>query len=141
MKTNTFENLEKLCRGKKIVCERRGKKIELTTPCGGTTAECDSLAEAFDTYHTDPAFDKLPMHVFGPRHAPPVVAPELYEYTFRNEGRICYTCTARSLTEACEMMTVRNEIPFTPVNSFHFCGTVLVNKDYIFGVRWDTVFP
>lgn len=61
MKTNTFSHLENLCAGKRIVCERRGKVIELTTPCGGTTAECDSVAEALDTVATDPTFSKLPI--------------------------------------------------------------------------------
>lgn len=60
MKTNTYAHLEKLCAAKRIVCERRGKKIELTTPDGGTTAECETVAEALDTFRNDPAFAALP---------------------------------------------------------------------------------
>lgn len=66
MKTNTFKHLENLCAVKGIVCERRGRKIELTTPGGGTTAECESLAEALDTYRTDPAFSTLPVRIQAP---------------------------------------------------------------------------
>jgi hypothetical protein len=60
-RTNTFEHLESLCHGKGIVCERNGRKIELTTPDGGTTAECDSVSEALDTYRNDATFSKLPI--------------------------------------------------------------------------------
>lgn len=35
MRTDTFEHLQGLCAGKGIVCERRGKKIDMTTPDGG----------------------------------------------------------------------------------------------------------
>lgn len=73
MKTNTFEHLESLCRAKRIVCERRGKRIELTTPDGGTTAECSTVTEALDTVRGDSTFAALPI-VFAPAR------PELYEY-------------------------------------------------------------
>jgi len=72
MKTNTFRHLETLCAGKGIVCEKRGRKIELTTPDGGTTAECDSVAEALDTYRNDSTFSALPIQI---RPAPTPWAP------------------------------------------------------------------
>lgn len=66
MKTNTFEHLENLCRLRRIVCERRhSRKIELTTPDGGTTAECVSVADALNTLHSDTAFSSLPLHLPG----------------------------------------------------------------------------
>ena len=71
MKTNTFRHLETLCAGKGIVCEKRGRKIELTTPDGGTTAECDSVAEALDTYRNDSTFSALPIQIrTAPKPAP-----------------------------------------------------------------------
>jgi hypothetical protein len=77
MKTNTFEHHESLARSKGIVCERRSaRKIELTTPCGGTTAECATVAEALDTLRTDPTFSDLPIKCQKPSAAPvEVVAP------------------------------------------------------------------
>lgn len=63
IRANSFASLEALCSGKRIACERRGKKIELTTPDGGTTAECASLAEAWDTYRNDGAFCHLPIQL------------------------------------------------------------------------------
>lgn len=63
VRANSFASLERLCAGKRIVCERRGKKIELTTPDGSVTAECESLAEAWDTYRNDHAFCNLPIQL------------------------------------------------------------------------------
>lgn len=34
MRTNIFETLQRLCAGRGIVCEQRGKKIDMTTPDG-----------------------------------------------------------------------------------------------------------
>lgn len=73
---NSFARLEALCAAKEIVCERRGKKIELTTPCGGTTAECDSVAEALDTVQRDSTFADLPLKLMN--HA--AAAPRATEY-------------------------------------------------------------
>ncbi len=61
VRADTFEHLQGLCAGKGIICERRGRRIELTTPCGGTTAECSSIGEALDTYRNDPTFSDLPI--------------------------------------------------------------------------------
>jgi hypothetical protein len=61
MRTNTYSHLEALAASKRIVCERTGKRITLTTPDGGTTAECDSVAEALDTLSSDPTFADLPI--------------------------------------------------------------------------------
>lgn len=63
MRSGSFNHLQALCAGKGIVCERNRSKtrIELTTPDGGTTAECESIAEAWDTYKGDPAFANLPI--------------------------------------------------------------------------------
>lgn len=65
MKTNTYDHLENLAASKGVVCERArsGRKIELTTPCGGTTAECDSVTEALDTMRGDPTFSNLPIQI------------------------------------------------------------------------------
>lgn len=65
MRTNTYEHLEGLARAKGVNCERRGKKIELTTPGGGTTAECATVAEALDTMRNDETFSKLPIKMGG----------------------------------------------------------------------------
>jgi hypothetical protein len=71
MKTNTFEHLESLARSKGIICERRSvRKIELTTPCGGTTAECATVSEAFDTLRNDPTFSDLPIKAGSQAPAP-----------------------------------------------------------------------
>lgn len=63
MKTNTYDHLENLAAAKGIVCERRGRKIELTIPSGAVTAECDSVAEALDTMRGDPTFSDLPIKI------------------------------------------------------------------------------
>lgn len=55
-KDGTFKRLQQECWVKGIVCERYGRKIELTTPAGGTTAVCDSVAEGFQTLLYDDAF-------------------------------------------------------------------------------------
>ena len=40
----TFERLLQLCAAKRIVCERvKYNRIELTTPCGGTSAICGAV--------------------------------------------------------------------------------------------------
>lgn len=57
----TFERLQSICASKAIVCERRGRKVELTTPCGGTTAECDGVNDAYATLANDPTFHDLPI--------------------------------------------------------------------------------
>lgn len=56
----TFTTLERLCAAKGIVCERRGRKIELTTPDGSVTAEADTVADAFADYDSEP-FRSLPI--------------------------------------------------------------------------------
>jgi len=61
MRTNTFSHLEGLCRAKRIVCERIHGRIELTTPNGGTTAECNNVAEALDVVRNDSTFCDLPI--------------------------------------------------------------------------------
>lgn len=145
MRTNTFAHLEALCEAKGIVCERRRGRIELTTPNGGTTAECESVAEALDTYRNDDTFSSLPFKLVSRTEQVRRVescksAPELYEYTVHNESGIAYRIQAASLTEACSGLSARHDgVPFTPMNVFSFCGTVLVNRSYIYGVRWDKV--
>lgn len=66
MRANTFSHLEALASSKRIVCERTGKRITLTTPDGGTTAECDSVAEALDTLRSDSTFADLPIVLAKP---------------------------------------------------------------------------
>lgn len=58
-----FANLQTACAAKRVVCERRGRKIEMTTPCGGTAAECETVAEAWDTLINDPTFSGLDSQV------------------------------------------------------------------------------
>lgn len=73
MRTDTFAHLENLCRSKRIVCERNGRKINLITPDGSVNAECESLAEAFDTLKNDNTFAKLPIVLAKPAcDQPPV---------------------------------------------------------------------
>lgn len=57
----TFERLQQACGLRGIVCERTRGKIELTTPNGGTTAECATVREAWDTYEGDTTFSSLPV--------------------------------------------------------------------------------
>lgn len=71
MRTNTFSHLFALADARRIVCERTGKRITLTTPDGGTTAECDSVAEALDTLRSDPTFAALPIVLAKPAPAAP----------------------------------------------------------------------
>jgi len=61
MRTNTFTNLQRQCQIKGVVCERSRGKIEMTTPDGGTTAECLTVAEAMETLHHDSTFASLPI--------------------------------------------------------------------------------
>lgn len=70
MRTDTFAHLENLCRSKRIVCERNGRKINLITPDGSVNAECESLAEAFDTLKNDPTFANLPIVLAKAPEAP-----------------------------------------------------------------------
>ena len=56
-----FEKLESMARQRGIVCERNGRKIELTTPDGGVMAECDTVADAADTIRQDTSFNRLPI--------------------------------------------------------------------------------
>jgi len=95
MRTNTYSHLEALASSKRIVCERTGKRITLTTPDGGTTAECDSVAEALDTLASDPTFSALPIVLAPARPA------ELYEYRLSNHtGETLQECTAECLDDA-----------------------------------------
>lgn len=61
MNKNTFKNLESHCYARGIVCERYGRKIEMTTPDGSTTAECSTVQEGFDTLQNDSTFSSLPI--------------------------------------------------------------------------------
>lgn len=62
MKTITrFQNLVNHCEARGIVCERVKKHIELTTPCGGTTAEVTTILDAWDTVTQDSTFCDLPL--------------------------------------------------------------------------------
>lgn len=56
-----FNRLVSKCNAQGIVCERFGRRIELTTPDGGTTAVCHSVTDAWAEYHNDPAFFALPL--------------------------------------------------------------------------------
>ena len=70
MKTNTFEHLENLCRAKGIVCERYSRnRITLTTPSGGTEAECKTVTEALDCIRHDETFCNLPVILRAPATA------------------------------------------------------------------------
>lgn len=60
MSARTFALLERLCAVKGIFCERRGRKIELTTPDGSVTAEAETVADAFADYDSEP-FRSLPI--------------------------------------------------------------------------------
>lgn len=87
MKTGSFEHLEQWCAAKGIVVQRIGKRIELTTPCGGTTAEETSVRDAWGTVKTDPAFCHLPIQVrrpVAPEPQPVRAAREAYRYRFLN---------------------------------------------------------
>ena len=57
----TFKQLEIACKQKGIVCERTGRTVELTTPDGGTTAECETVGEAVNTFFYDHVFASLPV--------------------------------------------------------------------------------
>lgn len=82
MKPNTFTHLENLCRAKRIVCERYGKRIELTTPDGSVKAECATVAEALDTVQNDSTFFSLPTIASKPA----AEKVETYTYTVRDGG-------------------------------------------------------
>lgn len=56
----TFERLVTACKLRGIICEKSRGKIELTTPNGGTTAECETVREAWETYEGDSTFSSLP---------------------------------------------------------------------------------
>lgn len=63
-RTDTREHLEAIARSKGIACQPgRNRTIELTTPCGGTTATCEGVRDALDTLRSDPAFRDLPIQL------------------------------------------------------------------------------
>lgn len=63
-RADTFSHLEGLAWGRGVVCERySARRIELTTPDGGTSAVCESVAEALDIMRNDSAFCKLPLKI------------------------------------------------------------------------------
>lgn len=129
MRTNTFEHLQGLCAGKGIVCERRGKKINMTTPDGGTTAECESLAEAFDTLRGDPTFSDLPIKL----GKAPVVPMEVYVYEFRGQASVVKTVEAECLDEAIARFGDGYEI------ERYFAGVAFIRHKKTgldFGVTW-----
>lgn len=57
----TFERLVSACGQHGIVCNKSRGRIELTTPNGGTTAECATVREAWDTFENDTTFSSLPV--------------------------------------------------------------------------------
>jgi hypothetical protein len=125
MRTDTFEHLQRLCAGKGIVCERRGKKIELTTPSGGTTAECESVAEAFDTLRGDPTFSELPIKLAKAPKA------DVYVYKFETQAETIKTIEAESLNDAVTEFGDVYEIE----SWFKTCA-VIKGRGMYFGVTW-----
>lgn len=125
MRTDTFEHLQGLCASKGIVCERRGKKIEMTTPNGGTTAECESVAEAFDTLRGDPTFSELPIKL---GKAP---QPDVYVYKFETQAKTVMTIEAESLDEAVTKFGDDYKIEAW----FKTCA-VIKGRGMYFGVTW-----
>lgn len=141
MRTQIYNHLEALCHSKQIVCERRGKKIELTTPCGGTTAVCETVGEAFDVYRTDPAFCNLPLRPVGIKlnvdePAKPARTEE-YLYTFRDHLRIVFSCHAETLDAAAKLFgAFKGDSEAARVEyCFHFTGAVTC-FNFTYGVQW-----
>lgn len=129
MRIDTFEHLQGLCAGKGIVCERRGKKIDMTTPDGGTTAECESVAEAFDTLRGDPTFADLPIKLAKA----PAVPMDVYVYEFRGQASVVKTVEAECLDEAVARFGDGYEI------ESWFSGMATIknkNLGLFFGVTW-----
>lgn len=133
MKTNTFEHLQGLCAGKRIVCERNGRKIDLTTPDGSVSAECESVAEALDVVGHDPAFCKLPivLHAGPAKSSQPA---EQYEYKLSNQNAVINTTRAQTLNEA--LMNFGGG--FEVEGWFHGVAMVKKGKDF-FGVKWQPI--
>jgi len=137
---NTFSHFNGLCDSKRIVCERRGKKISLTTPDGATTAECDSVKDAMDTVRNDPTFANLPIVISQRRPVGEKMAAtkvELYKYTFSNRNNFVFKTHAESLAEALEAFNQGRE-PYKVVREF--VGSVVIEseKGISFGVVWTT---
>lgn len=127
MRTDTFEHLQGLCAGKGIICERRGKKIEMTTSDGGTTAECESVAEAFQELRSDPTFADLPIKLAKA----PVLPKEVYVYTFETQAETVKVIEAESLDEAVCIFGDIYEIE----SWFKSCA-VIKGRGMFFGVTW-----
>lgn len=90
--TQTFANLERLCASKNVCCERRGRAIHITIPSGAVSAECATVAEAFDTMTGDSTFSDLPN-----------IAAESYRYLFFDRNRCIGQVDAETLTNALEL--------------------------------------
>ncbi len=103
MKTNTFTHLEALCAGKGIVCERRGRKIELTTPCGGTCAECDNVRDALDTVRNDDTFAGLPIRMRAAVAEPTPEERERLQRIIRAQDRLRCSDTGNTACAALMM--------------------------------------
>lgn len=142
MKTGSYEHLESYCAGKGIICQRIGKRIKLTTPDGGTTAEETSVRDAWSTVKTDPTFCDLPIQVLRRPPAPQPVRvdqQERYEYRFYNRsGEVLGPrCLAESLDQALrfagfEAWTVDQQFAEMAVIKLISTGATL-------GVKWQRI--
>jgi len=106
-RAGSFYNLQQLCAAKGIVCEYKNSRvIEMTTPRGDTTAECETVREAFDTLRHDDTFAKLPIQQrFLPR--PKFTAKAMLEVRaiLKNDAAGNSKATMTDLDLACEMLT------------------------------------
>lgn len=144
MKTGSYEHLESYCAGKGIICQRIGKRIKLTTPDGGTTAEETSVRDAWSTVKTDPTFADLPIrlacraNVDEPKPVR-VAKPEQYRYTFYNNNGVVAgpAIIAETMNDAADRAGFRE---FTRRLSFAYFGVVIHNPSgAVIGVRWEPV--
>lgn len=101
----TFDRLQSLCACRGIVCERTRGKIELTTPNGGTTAECDTVAEAYDTLNSDTTFSTLPILLRTRINADPPPAQPVKKFRSYRAHFIGWTNTKPSRVVITDMQT------------------------------------
>lgn len=134
MKTNTFEHLESLCAGVGVVCERDGKKINLTVPNGSVSAECDGVRDALDTMRSDPTFSKLPILLRREAKSYPQPSPamDVYVYKFETQAETVKTIEAESLNEAVAKFGSDYEIALAFKSN-----AIITNGKMQFGVTWN----
>lgn len=132
MRSDTFEHLEALCATRRVVCERRGKKVLLTVPDGSVQAECDGVRDALDTMRTDPTFKDLPLDMA--RVLPPA---EAYDYEVREGSRVTQRTTASSLNEALDQLGWH--AGWHVLHQFYGMAVVRSSHGHAYGVTWKRV--